>query len=89
LGNLSALPFWGIGGGSKTPCFKKIEKEIVMLEYVLEVNELTARPEDYRAKAVNAVSHTQSSLLKHPRRVTSASPSRCNSGGRAKSLSQA
>jgi hypothetical protein len=34
-----------------------------MLEYVLEVNELTAAPDDYRAQVVNVTSHRPSELI--------------------------
>jgi hypothetical protein len=34
-----------------------------MLEYVLEVNELTAAPDDYRAQVVNVTSHRPSELV--------------------------
>ena len=34
-----------------------------MLEYVLEVNGLTAAPDDYRAQVVNVASHTQEDIV--------------------------
>jgi hypothetical protein len=34
-----------------------------MLEYVLEVNDLTAAPDDYRAQVVNVASHTQEDIV--------------------------
>jgi hypothetical protein len=40
-----------------------------MLEYVLEVNELTAAPDDYRAQVVNVVSHTQADLVDRIMRI--------------------
>jgi hypothetical protein len=40
-----------------------------MLEYVLEVNDLTAAPDDYRAQVVNVVSHTQDDLVNRIMRI--------------------
>ncbi|MDR2481238.1 MAG: hypothetical protein LBD07_02975 [Spirochaetaceae bacterium] len=40
-----------------------------MLEYVLEVNELTAAPDDYRAQVVNVTSHTQEDIVDRIMRI--------------------
>ena len=40
-----------------------------MLEYVLEVNGLTAAPDDYRAQVVNVVSHTQEDIVNRIMRI--------------------
>ena len=40
-----------------------------MLEYVLEVNDLTAAPDDYRAQVVNVTSHTQEDIVDRVMRI--------------------
>jgi hypothetical protein len=40
-----------------------------MLEYVLEVNELTAAPDDYLARTVNVPSHTQEDIVNRIMRI--------------------
>ena len=40
-----------------------------MLEYVLEVNDLTAAPDDYRARVVNVASHTQEDIVDRIMRI--------------------
>ena len=40
-----------------------------MLEYVLEVNDLTAAPDDYRAQVVNVASHTQEDIVNRIMRI--------------------
>jgi hypothetical protein len=40
-----------------------------MLEYVLEVNDLTAAPDDYRARVVNVSSHTQEDIVDRIMRI--------------------
>jgi hypothetical protein len=40
-----------------------------MLEYVLEVNDLTAAPDDYRAQTVNVTSHTQADVVDRIMRI--------------------
>jgi hypothetical protein len=40
-----------------------------MLEYVLEVNDLTAAPDDYRAQVVNVASHTQGDIVDRIMRI--------------------
>jgi hypothetical protein len=38
-------------------------KEAYMLEYCLELNELTDKPDDMRAKTVNVISRSQSDIM--------------------------
>ena len=40
-----------------------------MLEYVLEVNDLTAAMDDYRAQVVNVASHTQEDIVNRIMRI--------------------
>jgi hypothetical protein len=40
-----------------------------MLEYVLEVNDLTTLPDDYRAQVVNVASHTQEDIVDRIMRI--------------------